>query len=45
MKTACFSEMSEMSVASQQIIRRWIPEDSTIHNRLCENLKSYVNKH
>jgi hypothetical protein len=32
---------SETSVASQQTTRRHIPEDNTLHNRLCENLKSY----
>jgi hypothetical protein len=33
---------SETSVATQQIIRRLIPEDDTFHNHRCENLKSYI---
>jgi hypothetical protein len=33
---------SEMSVASQQTTRRHIPEDVTLHNHHCENLKSYI---
>jgi hypothetical protein len=32
---------SETSVASQQTTRRHIPEDYTLHNHRCENLKSY----
>jgi hypothetical protein len=32
---------SETSVASQQTTRRHIPEDDTLHNHRCENLKSY----
>jgi hypothetical protein len=32
---------SETSVESQQTTRRHIPEDDTLHNHLCENLKSY----
>jgi hypothetical protein len=35
---------SETSVATQQTTRRHIPEDDTLHNHLCENLKSYVDK-
>jgi hypothetical protein len=33
---------SETSVASQQTELRHIPEDDTLHNHRCENLKSYV---
>jgi hypothetical protein len=33
---------SETSVATQQITRRHIPEDDTLHNHRCENLKSYI---
>jgi hypothetical protein len=32
---------SETSVATEQITRRHIPEDDTLHNHSCENLKSY----
>jgi hypothetical protein len=32
---------SETSVATQQTTRRHIPEDDTLHNHRCENLKSY----
>jgi hypothetical protein len=32
---------SETSVHFQQTTRRYIPEDSTLHNHCCENLKSY----
>jgi hypothetical protein len=36
---------SETSVGAQRTTRRYIPEDSTLHNHRCENLKSYnVNK-
>jgi hypothetical protein len=31
----------EMSVDTQLITRRYIPEDGTLHNHRCENLKSY----
>jgi hypothetical protein len=30
---------SETSVDFQQIARRYIPEDSTLHNHRCDNLK------
>jgi hypothetical protein len=33
---------SETSVATEQITRRQIPEDDTLHNHRCESLKSYV---
>jgi hypothetical protein len=33
---------AETSVDSQQTTRRYIPEDSTLHNHRCENLKSYM---
>jgi hypothetical protein len=33
---------SETSVDFQQTTRRYIPEDSTLHNHRCENLKSYI---
>jgi hypothetical protein len=33
---------SEISVVIQRITRRYIPEDDTLHNHRCENLKSYV---
>jgi hypothetical protein len=33
---------SETSVNFQRIIRPYIPEDSTLYNHCCENLKSYV---
>jgi hypothetical protein len=32
---------SETSVDSQRSTGRYIPEDGTLHNHLCENLKSY----
>jgi hypothetical protein len=35
---------SETSVATQQTTRRLIPEDDTLHNHRCENLKSYIPK-
>jgi hypothetical protein len=33
---------SETSVATQQTTRHHIPEDYTLHNHHCENLKSYI---
>jgi hypothetical protein len=33
---------SETSVATQQTTRRHIPEDDTLHNHGCGNLKSYI---
>jgi hypothetical protein len=33
---------SEMLVDFQQTTCRYIPEDSTLHNHHCENLKSYI---
>jgi hypothetical protein len=33
---------SETSVATHQTTRRHIPEDDTLHNHRCENLKSYI---
>jgi hypothetical protein len=38
MEAICSSETSD---ASQQTIRRHIPEDDTLHNYSCENLESY----
>jgi hypothetical protein len=38
METIC---SSETPVATQQSTRRHIPEDDTLRNHLCENLKSY----
>jgi hypothetical protein len=35
---------SETSVANQQTARRHIPEDDTLYNHRCENLKSYTRK-
>jgi hypothetical protein len=32
---------SETSVDFQRTTRRYIPEDSTLHNHCCENLKTY----
>jgi hypothetical protein len=32
---------SETSVDTQRTTRRHIPEDDTLHNYCCENLKSY----
>jgi hypothetical protein len=32
----------ERSVDFQRTTRRYIPEDSTLHNDSCENLKSYI---
>jgi hypothetical protein len=32
---------SEMSVDFQQTIQHYIPEDNTLYNHHCENLKSY----
>jgi hypothetical protein len=33
---------SETSVDTQRTTRRYIPEDGTLHNHRCENLKSYI---
>jgi hypothetical protein len=33
---------SETPVATQRTTRRHIPEDDTLHNHRCENLKSYI---
>jgi hypothetical protein len=33
---------SETSVATQQTTRRRIPEDDTLHNHRCKNLKSSI---
>jgi chromosomal replication initiation ATPase DnaA len=33
---------SETSVETQRTTRRHIPEDDTLHNHRCENLKSYI---
>jgi hypothetical protein len=33
----------ETSVDFQRTTRRYIPEDRTLHNHRCENLKSYIN--
>jgi hypothetical protein len=33
---------SETSVATQETTWRHIPEDDTLHNQRCENLKSYI---
>jgi hypothetical protein len=33
---------SETSVETQRTIRRHIPEDDTLHNHRCENLKSFM---
>jgi hypothetical protein len=33
---------SETSGDFQQTTRCYIPEDRTLHNHLCENLKSYI---
>jgi hypothetical protein len=33
---------SETSVATQRTTRHHIPEDDTLHNHRCENLKSYM---
>jgi hypothetical protein len=38
MDTIC---SSETSVDSQRTTRRYIPEDGTLQNYRCENLKSY----
>jgi hypothetical protein len=35
---------SETSVGLQRTIRRYIPEDTTLHNRSCGNPKSYKDK-
>jgi hypothetical protein len=32
---------SETSVGTQRTTQRYIPEDGTLHNHRCENLKSY----
>jgi hypothetical protein len=32
----------KMSVDFQQTTQRYIPEDSTLHNHCCENLKSHM---
>jgi hypothetical protein len=39
MKAVC---SSETSVDTQRTTRRYIPEDDTLHNHHCENLKSYI---
>jgi hypothetical protein len=39
METIC---SFEMSVYFQRATRRYIPEDSILHNHRCENLKSYI---
>jgi hypothetical protein len=33
---------SEISVGFQRTTRRYLPEDGTLHNHRCENLKSYI---
>jgi hypothetical protein len=33
---------SETSADTQRTTRSYIPEDSTLHNHRCENLKSYI---
>jgi hypothetical protein len=33
---------SETSLDTQRTTRRYIPEDGTLHNHRCENLKSYM---
>jgi hypothetical protein len=33
---------SETSVDTQRTTRRHIPEDNTLHNHRCENVKSYM---
>jgi hypothetical protein len=35
---------SETSVDIQRTTRRHIPEDGTLHNHRCENLKSYISE-
>jgi hypothetical protein len=40
METIC---CPETSVETQRTTRRHIPEDYTLHNHRCENLKSYNN--
>jgi hypothetical protein len=35
---------SETTVEFQRTTRRYIPEDSTLHNHRCENLKSNIYK-
>jgi hypothetical protein len=35
---------SETSVVTQRTTRRHIPEDDTLHNHSCGNLKSYLVK-
>jgi signal-transduction protein with cAMP-binding, CBS, and nucleotidyltransferase domain len=39
MEATCFSEKS---VDFQRTTRRYIPEDRTLHDHRCENLKSYI---
>jgi hypothetical protein len=34
--------LAKTSVETQRTIRRYIPEDDTLHNHRCENLKSYM---
>jgi hypothetical protein len=34
---------SETSVDFQQSAQRYIPEDNSLHNHRCENLKFYIN--
>jgi hypothetical protein len=35
---------SETSIHFERTTRRYIPEDRTLHNGLCENLKSYISR-
>jgi hypothetical protein len=39
MEAICYSETS---VDSRQTARRFMPEDGTLHNHRCENLRSYI---
>jgi hypothetical protein len=41
MEAICYSETW---LDSQRTTRRYMPEDSILHNHGCENLKSYVYK-
>jgi hypothetical protein len=39
---SCIRSSSETSGATLRTTRRRIPEDDTLHNHRCENLKSYT---
>jgi hypothetical protein len=42
LKSIIFWDMTPCSPLSQRTVRRHIPEDVTLHNHRCENVKSYI---